>query len=399
MLELDEALQAVLSKVETMKSEKVPLAQSLFRALSRDVVSDINAPPHDKAMVDGFAVRSADVTEVPIDLQVVGSTMAGETNDIRLEAGQAVRIMTGAPIPAEADAVVMREATSDPPADAATVTIKTHVKAEANIVRKAALMAVGDAVLSKSARIRAIEIGLLSEVGCHEVPVVGACRASVLAVGNEIVPIQQLPPAGKIRNSNGPMLCAMARASGCHAFNLGIVADRPEEMRRPIQKGLDFNFLILSGGVSAGDLDLVPNTLKELGVQEVFHKVRIKPGKPVWFGVGPQGTLVFGLPGNPVSSLVCFALLVRPAIQRASGRTDVDCDRGIGIVQGQAPKPTDRRTFWPARTTQQANGDCHFHLLPWQGASDLRTLADADCFVDLQTMDPVTKLAACIELF
>ena len=208
-----------------------------------------------------------------------------------------------------------------------------------NILRAAASMRRGETVLSPGHEIRPTEVGLLAEVGRTEIDVIARLSVAVLSTGNELVRPQQAPIGGQIRNSNGPMIAAAIRAAGATPVELGISRDDPAELREKLSQGLQSDVLVISGGVSAGALDLVPSLLKELGVEEVFHHVRLKPGKPIWFGLrresptpspqarsaeltveAPIPCLVFGLPGNPVSSLVCFELFVRPALARLAGK-------------------------------------------------------------------------------
>ena len=197
MIELDDALQQVIQRVKQVKPVNVSLAAALDRVLSEDIQSDVNNPPYDKAMMDGFAVRAADVTGNRTRLEIVGTVTAGDPQPGLLGEGQALRIMTGAPIPQGADAVVMREATDDPAADASHVTIQTTVASESNILRKATNMAAGDTVLTKGTKLRPIELGILADVGRLTVPIIGIPTAGILATGNELVPVDQVPTEGK----------------------------------------------------------------------------------------------------------------------------------------------------------------------------------------------------------
>jgi molybdopterin molybdotransferase len=203
---------------------------------------------------------------------------------------------------------------------------------------------------------------------------------AVLATGNELVPAEQTPAPGHIRNSNGPMLLAAAQAAGAVAVDLKIARDDAQQLRSLIARGLEHDVLVISGGVSAGVLDLVPGVLAELGVQQVFHKVHLKPGKPLWFGVlarGPVDTLVFGLPGNPVSSLVCFELFVRPAIGQLAGRGDTSLVEVAAELAVDYLQRGDRPTYFPARLAN-VDGRHRVEPLRWQGSGDLRTLVQAN---------------------
>ncbi|GAH03831.1 unnamed protein product, partial [marine sediment metagenome] len=276
----------------------------------------------DKAMVDGYAVIAADSQP----RTVIEEVTAGKVPSRSVTLGTATRIMTGAPVPEGADAVVMVERT-ETLADGTVRLLEPSVTPDQNIMRRAALMQCGDVVLGRGTEVRPIEAGLLAEVGCSRPVVVPRPTAAVVATGDELVAPHEVPAASQLRNSNGPLLVAAARRAGAVPVDLGIAVDDFDDLEGKIVAGLASDILLLSGGVSAGVLDLVPSVLEGLGVEQVFHKVQIKPGKPVWFGVkrsaadgdGPP-TLVFGLPGNPVSVWVCFELLVRPAIGALSGR-------------------------------------------------------------------------------
>jgi molybdopterin molybdotransferase len=256
-------------------------------------------------------------------------------------------------------------------------------------MRRATSMAAGDVVLRSGHLLRPIELGVLAEVGRTEVRVVPRPRVAVLATGNELVPPEVKPGAGHIRNSNSPMLVAAARAAGAESFDLGIARDQLDSMQAMIAKGLEADVLVLSGGVSAGVLDLVPSVLKSLGVEQVFHKISIKPGKPLWFGVlrrerknqdGEQGdTLVFGLPGNPVSSLVGFELFVRPALARLAGR-EFAAEYVSARLAAAFTHRGDRPTYHPAELKADAE-QAVATPLRWKGSADLRTLSAANALL------------------
>jgi molybdopterin molybdotransferase len=246
-------------------------------------------------------------------------------------------------------------------------------------------MARGDVVLKAGRQLRPAEIGVLAEVGRAQLRVIPRPSVAVLATGNELVPAEATPAAGQLRNSNGPLLLAAARAAGAQTVDLGIARDEKESLRQRIARGLQTDVLVISGGVSAGVLDLVPAALGELGVEQVFHKIKLKPGKPLWFGVLPGAgveRLVFGLPGNPVSSLVCFELFVRPAIGRLAGRGEVKLLEVSAALTIDHAHRGDRDTYHPARL-QTSGGRYQVEPLRWHGSGDLRTLVEANalaCF-------------------
>jgi molybdopterin molybdotransferase len=345
--------------------------------LAEPIVSDIDSPPHDKSIVDGYAVVAADCERAAAELIVLEEVTAGAVPTRSVERGAATRIMTGAPLPVGADAVVMVEQT-EVVGDRVRV-LQSPVKPGQNIARRAVSLARGQTALQPGKGLRGIEIGLLAEVGQTEVEIVPRPRVAVLATGNELVESSERPGPGQIRNSNGPLLCGLVSQSGGIVNPLGIARDDAADLRRHVERGLQEDVLLLSGGVSAGVLDLVPQVLAELGVRQVFHKVNLKPGKPLWFGTREQ-TLVFGLPGNPVSGLVCFELFVRSALAKLSGREPTGLASANARLTQEHKQRGDRPTYWPAVLRDDQHG-CVATPLPWQGSGDLRTLSDANCLI------------------
>jgi molybdopterin molybdotransferase len=381
VLSVKEAQELIAAEVQAAgwnSVQSVSLGEALGRILAQDIVSDIDSPPHDKSIVDGYAVV-AEGLSAGTELKVLEEVTAGAVPTLEISAGTASRIMTGAPMPKGATGVVMVEKTSTVSGDSESVRILETPRSSQNIVRQATSLRRGETVLKANSRLTPARIGLLAEVGQSAVPVVCHQTVAVLATGNEIVPIKSLPGPGQIRNSNGPMLEALARHAGAKVVSLGVARDERGELARLIRQGLAADFLVLSGGVSAGVLDLVPGVLAELGVRQVFHKVNLKPGKPVWFGVfekeTAQKTLVFGLPGNPVSSFVCFEIFVRFAL------SCVQNGRGSEMTQARLTADHyhrgDRPTYWPAQLSEE-DGKRLVTLLAWKGSGDLKTLAEAN---------------------
>ncbi|HZZ74202.1 MAG TPA: gephyrin-like molybdotransferase Glp [Pirellulales bacterium] len=414
MLSLDEALALVLTRAQPLPPVELEVSAALGRILAADVISDIDSPPHDKAMVDGYAVVAADLQSAPVDLIVLEDVTAGDVPTIAVRSGCASRVMTGAPIPRGADAMVMIERTTpltypakweprraDPrPPLPSTVRIEAAPVAPGqNILRRGVALRTGEVALRAGAKIRPIEAGILAEIGRTVVPASPRVRVAVLSTGNELVPPAEFPAAGQIRNSNEALLAAAVELNGGVAVRLGIARDEPAALREKISAGLEqADMLLLSGGVSAGVLDLVPNLLEQLGVREVFHKVRLKPGKPIWFGTfasqtdegSPREKLVFGLPGNPVGSFVCFEVFVRPALRRLAGE---DADESAPGLTATLTEPFQHRgerpTFQPAwlaldrADEPSTETGCHANVtaLRWHGSADLRTLAQANALI------------------
>jgi molybdopterin molybdotransferase len=366
--------------------------------LAEDVASDIDSPPFDKAMMDGFALCCADLRDGQAELTIIEEIPAGKTPTVEVKAGQASRIMTGAPIPHLADAVVMIERCELLPNQRVRIE-EPRIKPRLNILERAKEMRVGEIVLNKGARLRPQEFGLLAAVGRTTVQVQPAPRVAILSTGDEIVEPQQKPGPGQIRNSNASMLLAQVTRAGGIAQPLGIARDNADHLRPKIADGFQADVLILSGGVSAGKLDLVPGILAELGVEALFHKVAMKPGKPVLFGV-KGSKLIFGLPGNPVSSLVCFELFVRPAI-RALMALEPGPRWLNATLTKDYPYRTDRPTYHPARLATSDAG-LTIEPTPWFGSPDLRGVLPANAFVLLPEGDHVHRagdrlMVLCVE--
>ncbi|MBA3315676.1 MAG: molybdopterin molybdotransferase MoeA, partial [Planctomycetaceae bacterium] len=283
MLTVEEALKAIVRHSSPLDAEAVPLLSALGRILAGEVVSDCDSPPFDKSLMDGYAVRSEDTARGSATLKVVESVMAGQVPSHAVGTGQATRIMTGAPLPPGADAVVPVEKTMAAP-QYDDVHVGIAVKPGANVLHRGESMRTGERIFDAGHLLRPQDLGVLAELGVANVSVRRRPRVAILATGDELVPPDRPPGPGQIRNSNETLLIGLVAAAGCEPVPLGIARDEKEELRAKIDVGLQCDMLLLSGGVSAGLLDLVPSVLQEAGVEQVFHKVSVKPGKPVWFG-------------------------------------------------------------------------------------------------------------------
>jgi molybdopterin molybdotransferase len=293
--------------------------------------------------------------------------------------------MTGAPLPDGADSVVMVELTT---MSGANVEIQdTSVRAGQNVIPRGQSLRQGETVLRRGVELGSAEIGLLAEVGRSRVQAIGPVRVGILSTGNELVAAGEKPAAGQIRNSNGPLLVAACRRAGAVPIDLGIARDETDELHRSMSAGLENDVLVISGGVSAGVLDLVPRALADLGVRQVFHKIRLKPGKPLWFGVANSAlptahcALVFGLPGNPVSSLVCFELFVKAAIARIAGRHwEAPHATQSAKLTREFQHRGDRPTYHPARLVSSLD-ERLVEPLGWKGSADIRGFVGANALV------------------
>jgi molybdopterin molybdotransferase len=382
MIGIEQALSLVLERATPRVPQRESLCQTLGRVLAEEVISDIDSPPFDKALMDGFAVVASDLRGGRGELMMIDDVAAGDVPCEPLQSGMATRIMTGAPVPRGADAVIVGERCQlDTSGDIPTVRIDDRdVRPGQNILGRGMSIRRGETVLQAGRSLSAIDAGLLAEVGRTQVLLHPQPSVAVLATGNELVPACDVPGPGQIRNSNGPMLCALVSSAGGQPVDVGIARDTEAELAQQINRGLHEDVLILSGGVSTGILDLVPRVLRDLGVEQVFHGVCLKPGKPLWFGVRPHAKgprLVFGLPGNPVSGLVCFELFVRPAIAALAGQPQRPRASVPGKLTSAYRQRGDRPTYYPVRLERQGDQTL-VRLLDWLGSADLRTLACAD---------------------
>lgn len=387
LLTVQQALQRALQAAVVMDTEDVLLEQAAGLRLATDLLVPQDLPAADRAMMDGFAVAqpasgSDQVLQSAAVFTVVETVTAGMVPQRVLESGQSARIMTGALVPTGTRCVVPVERTSLPGAAAGAVEQVSvpleFLKPQAHILPAGSLARRGDVLLSAGTQIRAQHIALLAEHGFARIPVHRRVEAAVLATGNELVHHSESPPPGCIRNSNAPMLQAQLSAAGAIPRMLRTAQDSLEGLRRQIQTGLRADVLLLTGGVSAGILDLVPQVLREEGVEEILHGVRMKPGKPLFVGVLRQSgrqCLVFGLPGNPVSSLACFELFVRPVLERMGGRTNVSSLRALltrnFTVRG------DRTICQPVQL-RLSEGHLTAEPLAWNSSADLKSASDAN---------------------
>jgi molybdopterin molybdotransferase len=385
MITVEQALALVLQHALPLPPREVPLGEALGLVLARDVANDIDSPPYDKALVDGYAVCTA-AFDGSRPLEIVEEIFAGDVPAQPVGRGTCTRLMTGAPLPQGADAVLMLEQVRVAPGagrlGAIVIERGAPPQPGQNLLRRGAAMKAGHIVLRRGLSLRPVDIGLLAEAGCAAPPVFPRPELAILGTGNELVAVNQRPGLGQIRNSNGPMLRALAQSADAIPKDLGTARDDRDGLRGAIAAGLAYDVLVISGGVSAGAADLVPGVLHELGVEQVFHKLRLKPGKPLWFGIqrsAERSCLVFGLPGNPVSSLVCFELFVRPACRRLMSRP-AELSRCTARLAGPFKHQGDRPTYHPAVLEQRDNQRCA-RIVPWQGSADLVALSAANALV------------------
>ena len=379
MLSYDEARRKVIEQVGKMRGPRASGSVSVWDALglvlAEEVKTDRKYPPFDRSTRDGYAVRAKDVH--PGAQLICGwEIKAGDTVTEALAPGTCVQIMTGAAVPAGADAVVMIEYTQR---EGDLVRFERAAQTRQNIVPRGSEARRGQTILTPGMRLGFAELALAAQVGATQLQCAKRPRVAILSTGDEVVLIDEQPGAFQIRNSNSVSLAAQVRIAGGEPVVLGNAADRVEDLGEKIELGLKEDALVLTGGVSMGKYDLVENVLRALGAEFFFDAVAIRPGKPAVFAVC-QGKPVFGLPGNPVSTMVTFQLFVTPAIALLSGAAA----HPLPLLEARLAEALDERPgldhFLPARIEWRA-AEAKVTALQWQGSGDIAALAGANCFL------------------
>jgi molybdopterin molybdotransferase len=389
-LDIDTALRIMLEAVEPLESEAVPLDEAHGRTLALPVVSPIDQPPWDNSAMDGFAVVSGDVrgatADAPVVLDVIEDIPAGALPQRALARGQASRIMTGAPVPVGADGVIRVEHTE--PAGEGRVAVVRDADAGRNIRFRGEDIRAGETVLERGRQLRPGEIGVLAMVGCTEPTVYRRPRVALLATGDELVEpdrIEDVIAATHIINSNTPALAAALRATDCEPVPLGIARDDMEDLRSRLRGALSADALITTAGASVGDHDLVKRALEESGCETLFWRVRIRPGSPFSFGLlrrsGERAVPVFGLPGNPVSALVTFEILVRPVLRRMLGRSRIYPVVERVVAGEDVRSPAGLVRFLRVTLRTGSDGMRRAYLTGPQGSGILTSVAAADALL------------------
>lgn len=383
MISIERALEVTLaaaterSAPNRMPVETVALESSLGRILREDIKADADYPRFDKAIRDGFAVRFEDLVNVPTNLRVLGESRAGQASDVTVTSGTCCEIMTGAPLPEGANAVVMVEHTENVPPS--QVRILRGVREGEGLLRRAAELSRGELVLASGRRVKLADIGTMASFGKAEVLVSKKPRVAILATGDELVEVRENPSAAQIRNSNSFTLYSEVVAAGGEPVLLGIGRDNVEDLRTRIRRGLEHDVLLVSGGVSMGKYDFVEAVFAEYGVVVLFDSVAMKPGKPTVFGYRDQ-TFIFGLPGNPVSTIVAFRMFVTPIIQSLLKASDVGMRTLRASLEAPAKCDPARTAIIPALVRFEGES-YRIRTAPWKGSSDLAGLSRANALV------------------
>jgi molybdopterin molybdotransferase len=368
MLSIEEALGILLENIPDRKTEQIPFYQSLGRVLAKDIAAASDIPPFNRATMDGFAVRAADVINAPVELILGGEARAGGGIPESLKPKEAISIMTGAPVPEGADAVQIVEVCLVSPCES-KVTVMEPVEPGENIAPRGREAMSGDVIIRAGRVIGPPEIALMATFGYAEIPVYARPAVAILATGDELVEFNETPRPDQIRNSNAYCLAAQLRILGIEADYLGIARDEKEDLRKKILAGLESDVLIITGGVSMGEYDYVRDVFEELGIEILFSKVAIKPGKPTVFA-RRKNRLIFGLPGNPLSSMITFECFARPVLGRMCGMEQPELRRVRGVLVEDVRQTPGRTAFLPSRIEWAANG-WSVRPISWKNSADM----------------------------
>ena len=375
MISVAEAIEIVRQQTVKLSTEHVAIDQVLGRVLAVDVVADSDLPPFDRSQMDGYAVRAEDVKAVPVRLRIVGESAAGRGWHNQLDEGQAVRIMTGAPVPAGADSVQQVELTHELK-DGTVVELLETVELGKSIVKRGAEIKAGEVVLNAGTVINAAMMAVLAAFGYANVEVFRRPRVAVLATGTELVSVDQKPGKDQIRDSNNYSISAYACLAGATVERMPLTGDETALLKTQIANAAErCDLIVTSGGVSMGVYDVTKAALKELDAEIFFERVALRPGKPTVFARLPNGTLVFGLPGNPVSVAVTFNLFARTALLTMQGATDPTLKRETAALARSVKGTADRDSYLPAQLMTNDDAELIAFPLKWGGSSDFVAFA------------------------
>lgn len=390
MLSVHEAQDRIIEAASRMKPHTVDTAEALKCVLAQDIVSPADVPPFDNSAMDGYALRSADTARAkstePVHLIIKGTVRAGDRLPFRIEKSECAKIMTGAEIPDGSDSVVMVE---DAETKENQMSVKGPVPKGKHIRRKGEDIKRSEVVLTSGTLLRPQEIGVLASLGLGRVSVVKKPVVALASTGDELVGIDEPLSPGKIRDSNRYSLRALIIETGCVPLELGIILDKREEMEHTFKHALQKSDLLMTtGGVSMGQYDLVRDVLSSIGKFE-FWKVNMKPGKPFAFGTA-NGKPVFGLPGNPVSCMVCFELFARPALMKMKGEKKLFKENLSATTTCPIDKRKGRTEFKRGRMWREGN-TLKVDLTGPQGSGILTSMVKANCLVHLpEEVGPVS---------
>lgn len=398
MIPVSEAITVVVQRTTKLGLESVVLSDALGRVLAEDIIADTDLPPFDRAQMDGYAVRAQDVSTTPARLHIAGESAAGSGWHQEMKAGQAVRIMTGAPVPAGADAVQQVELTHESNGGS-EVEILERVEVGRSIVRRGSEIKAGETVLRAGTEINAAMIATLASFGYAQVKVGRKPRVAVMATGSELVDVDQKPGRDQIRDSNNYTIAAYAALAGASVRRVPLAVDDTEELKRQIaEAAAHSDVLITSGGVSMGVYDFTKAALKELGAEIYFERVALRPGKPTVFARLGEA-LVFGLPGNPVSVAVTFNLFARAALRVMQGAKQTGLIHELAVLARDLKGSIERESYLPAVLQTDEKGTLRAEPLKWGGSSDFVAFAHATALINVPAGVKMIEAGKPVKIF
>ena len=381
MISVAEAIQIVKEQTRRLATEKVAIHESLDRVLAEDIVADTDLPPFNRSQMDGYAVRAEDTNDAPVRLRIVGESAAGKGWHHQLKEGEAVRIMTGAPVPEGADAVQQVELAHELK-DNTVVELLESVALAKSIVERGSEITRGETILRPGVVINPAMQAVLASFGYATVEVSRKPRLAVMATGSELVAVDQVPGQDQIRDSNNYSIAAYAQRAGAVVERLPLTGDITVDLATAFDNAAkSCDVLVTSGGVSMGVYDFTKVALKELGAELFFERVALRPGKPTVFARLPNGTLVFGLPGNPVSVSVTFNLFARTSLLAMQGANDPALTAENSVLAKPVKGSLDRESYLPAQLTTNDDGELVAFPLKWGGSSDFIAFARATTLI------------------
>jgi molybdenum cofactor synthesis domain-containing protein len=378
MISVTRALNIIDKNVNSLGTERIDLSQAVGRILAEDIVADTDLPPFDRSQMDGYALRSRDARNVPVSLMIVGESAAGRGWHQKVNKGQAVRIMTGAPVPAGADTVQKLEVAKE---SDGIVSLSDPVSAGQYIVKKGKEIRKGERVISSGTRLSPEMIATPAAFGYSRVKVAKMPRVAIISTGSEIVDVNKKPSKDQIRDSNSILLRSLCEQNGASVQIQTNVGDDLRKLCKTITEAARVaDIVITTGGVSVGKYDLTKPAFAEIGAKILFDKIALKPGKPTVFAKRKK-TSFFGLPGNPVSAAVTFYLFVRRAMMLMQSARRPALETGFAVMNDPAKGTRLRDVYCPARLATAADGKLLAIPLPWSGSSDLVAFAKAEALV------------------
>lgn len=393
LMPVDEALMRILAGVKPMPSEAIPLHEAHGRVLASAITARRDQPPFPASAMDGYAVRYADVAHANVALTLVGTSAAGHAYNGRIKPGQCIRILTGAPVPPDADTVIIQENTER---DGGTVRVLETAPKGKNIRKQGLDFAKGTQLISVGTRLNARDLGLAAAGNAATVRVRSIPRIVVFTTGDELVLPGERPRADQIVSSNSVAIAAMAKSWGADVINLGIVRDTLKATEAAIRKGLKADILITTGGASVGDHDFVQQALKNCGVKIGFWKIALRPGKPLMYGTKGKAR-VLGLPGNPVSALVCSRIFLKPLIDRMLVIADENIAQSAKLVSDLHAND-NRQDYVRATLAIAPDGTRTVKPYATQDSSMQRTLREAQCLIIRKPFAPFARTGDIVDI-